>query len=132
MKKNIPFLLIILLTFACKSPEVLPESKMKAITWDLMKGSYDSTTSSFKFSKNISDEDLGPLEAVFKKYQVSRQEYYYSFDVYQQDPAKFKLFIDSVVAYGGRTLYKPITSPIKTVPVKAAVNTTKILQPEKR
>jgi len=130
MKKSITIVWILIIAFACKSPEILPESKMKAITWELMKNSYDSATSSFKFSRNISDDDLGPLEDVFKKYQVTRQDFYHSFDVYQQDPGKFKIFIDTVIAYGGRTMFKPILSPVKSVPLNNTINGRKPILPE--
>ena len=92
---------------ACNVPKPIPESKMKVIVWNLMKNSYDSTTASFKFTGKFTDEDLAPLEEVFKNNKVSREDFYYSFETIQQDPAKFKILIDSVIAYGSREGNKP-------------------------
>ena len=96
---------------SCKVPASIPENKLKVIVWDLMKGSYDSTTSTFKFTGKFTDEDLAPLEEVFKINKVTREDFYYTFETYQQDPAKFKLLIDSVIAYGSRENNKVIIAP---------------------
>ena len=107
------FSLSILLAFfsytfiACNLPKPIPESKMKVIVWNLMKNSYDSTTASFKFTGKFTDEDLAPLEEVFKNNKVSREDFYYSFETIQKDPSKFKILIDSVIAYGSREGNKP-------------------------
>ena len=96
---------------SCKVPANIPESKMKVIVWSLMKNSYDSTTSSFKFTGKFTDDDLAPLEEVFKSNKVSREDFYYTFETYQQDPAKLKILIDSVIAYGSRENNKVIIPP---------------------
>ena len=92
---------------SCKVPAAIPDTKMKVIVWILMKNSYDSTTSSFKFTGKFTDEDLAPLEEVFMINKVSREDFYYTFETYQQDPAKLKILIDSVIAYGSRMNNKP-------------------------
>ena len=107
--------------FACDTPKLLPESKMKVLVWSLLKDSYDSATSSFKFAGKFTDEDLAPMEQVFKQNNVSRQDFYYTFENYQQDPGKLKILMDSVIAYGGRDMSKPssVKKPVASRPKSA-------------
>jgi len=111
---------------ACKVPTAIPESKMKVIVWSLMKNSYDSTTSSFKFTGKFTDEDLAPLEEVFKSNKVTREDFYYTFENYQQDPAKFKILIDSVIAFGSRENNKVIIAPKPKLILKGALPKTAV------
>ena len=114
MNKLILFLLLPTMFFACSPAAKVPDNKMKVILWSLMKDSYDSTTSTFKFNGKFTDEDLAPLEEVFKKNNVRREDFYYTFENLQQEPAKFKIIMDSVIAYGARELNKiPAISPSK-------------------
>ena len=117
--KNSIFLLLLLscILFSCNPPAKVPDNKMKLIMWSIMKDSYDSTTNTFKFAGKFTDEDLAPLEEVFKKNNVSRQDFYYTFENLQQDPEKLKTLMDSVIAYGTRETNKiPANSPIKLKP----------------
>ncbi len=118
MKISVFILLSISIVFyACKPAAKVPDNKMKVIMWSIMKDSYDSASNTFKFNGKFTDEDLAPLEEVFKKNNVSRQDFYYTFENLQQDPANLKILMDSVIAYGTRELNKiPVTSPLKFKP----------------
>ncbi len=118
MNKFLSILAVVIVLIACKPSAIVPESKMKVIVWSLMKDSYDSANGGFKFSGKFTDEDLAPLEETFKKNNVSRTDFYYTFETYQQDPAKFKILLDSVIAYGTREMNKPASKlPPKNRPV---------------
>ena len=117
MNKLLILLFISCCLFSCKPAATVPDNKMKVVLWSLMKDSYDSTRNTFNFSGKFTDEELAPLEETFKKNNVSRQDFYYTFESLQQDPAKLKILMDSVIAYGTRELSKmPVSSPMKFKP----------------
>jgi hypothetical protein len=81
--------------------DVLPVNKMKLIVWDLVQaGAYASTLS----EKDTSEKNLNTayLAEALKMHQISKEDFFKSFDFYQQHPVLNKQLFDSITAYSQR------------------------------
>jgi hypothetical protein len=114
MKRCLIYIVLIFLVTACtikdkKIPEdIMPVNKMKLIVWDLIQaGAYASSLKEKDTSiKNI---NTAYLAEVLKLHNVNKNDFFKSFNFYQQHPTLNKELFDSVSAYAQRQrteLYK--------------------------
>ena len=99
---------VVLFVFAACTPEdkripkdILPIAKMKYIVWDLAQaGSY----ASYKKEKDTSIKTLNTtyLAEVLKMYNISKADFFKSFNYYQAHPLLNQELFDSVSAYSQR------------------------------
>ncbi|MBS1746482.1 MAG: DUF4296 domain-containing protein [Bacteroidetes bacterium] len=81
--------------------DVLPVNKMKLIVWDLVQaGAYASTLS----EKDTAEKNLNTayLTETLKMHQISKKDFFKSFNFYQQHPVLNKQLFDSITAYAQR------------------------------
>ncbi len=93
--------------FSCKEGNVpagiLPPSKMEMVLWDYV----NADAYAYSFISKDSGKDV-PLEnvrlqlAIFKKYQISKKEFYDSYTYYQRNPKKLRSMLDSIEAKAHR------------------------------
>ncbi len=104
MRNYIVCSLFILFLFACKSKKkVIEIPKMKLIMWDMVTAdalvqqqfALDSIIDSTK--KNV-----GYYNKIFALNNVSKEEYFDSYNYYTQHPNEMKILLDSLAAFGVR------------------------------
>jgi hypothetical protein len=91
--------------FACNSPrkDVLPQSKMQAVLWDLMMADelnayYMESDSSFAGIEKHIDE----YQSVLKIHKLTKAQFLNSLRYYENRPASMKQMLDSLQTYGER------------------------------
>lgn len=107
MLRRIPALLIMLLALSCGSGDKMPEevmdiNKMKPIVWDLLRAGALSNLQNIKDSSLILRSNTDLFLQVFSIYGVTREQFYKSYQYYQQHPDKNKILMDSVMQYATR------------------------------
>ena len=83
--------------------EVLPFDTIKVVMWDLLNAEEFNNIliikdSTLKKTKN----NLKLYQQVFFMHQLSKEQFYYSYQFYEQHPDQFKILMDSVSSYGPR------------------------------
>ena len=76
---------------------IIPKEKMMTVLWDYM----EANVYSFEHRKDsLLNDTLVNAKmqvAIFKKHNVTRQEFDNSFDFYSKDAVQFKIMIDSIL-----------------------------------
>ncbi|MBC7650961.1 MAG: DUF4296 domain-containing protein [Deinococcales bacterium] len=93
--------------FACKKisydKEILAINDMKTIVWDMTLAdewfNQISNSDSLRKTRNI---NIQLYEQVFASHNITKKNFYTSYQYYQLHPDKMKILIDSVSAYGER------------------------------
>ena len=94
-------------SFSCKhrqvKPQIIPQDSMKVIIWDLVSADQWnsvllSTDTSLKHSKN----NLLLYQEVFNLHHTTKDEFFKSYQLYEETPDKMKEILDSTAAYGAR------------------------------
>ena len=83
--------------------EVLPFDTIKVVMWDLLNAEEFNNIliikdSTLKKTKN----NLKLYQQVFFMHHLSKEQFYYSYQFYEQHPDQFKTLMDSVSTYGPR------------------------------
>ena len=114
MKRVVTCYMLAWVLFACttkdkKIPkEIMPIDKMKLIVWDLSQaGAYASMLK--EKDTSIKTVNTAYLAEVLKMHNMSKKDFFTSFDFYQQNPVLNKELFDSVTAFAQRQrglLYK--------------------------
>ena len=116
MIRHIFFVLLILCSVSCGNNDELPEAilkpeKMQAVLWDILKAeAYTAEMLKKDSSKNAIEENRKLQQQVFAIHKVTSDQFYKSYDHYKNDPASFKVMLDSMISRGGREK-KPDTIP---------------------
>lgn len=100
-------LVVCLVLVACskkpKANEPLAINDMKTILWDIENA--DVWFSQIPMADSIHKTrqmNIQLYEQVFASHNITKQQFYNSYQYYQTRPDKMKILIDSVVAYGER------------------------------
>jgi hypothetical protein len=105
MKKILLIASILFLFVGCAGkntipPGVLPQKKMQAILWDLMRA--DQFLNEYVLNKDSSlnkkTESQKYYQQIFAIHKISREEFQYSFSFYKMHPVLFKPILDSISA----------------------------------
>lgn len=108
MRATVSFILVAFLVFvACrKKPKVgepLAINDMKTIMWDIETAdvwfNQIPLTDSVHKTRQM---NIQLYEQVFASHNITRKQFYNSYQYYQTRPDKMKVLMDSVVAYGER------------------------------
>ena len=90
---------------------VLPQKKMQAVLWDLMRA--DQFLNEYVLSEDSSlnkkAESLKYYQQIFAIHKISREEFQYSFSFYKMHPVSFKPILDSISAPPKAILPKTLT-----------------------
>jgi hypothetical protein len=91
-----------------KKGKILPEEKMEAVLWDVIEADVYTFTQARMDSSFIPSRENALLQqTIFRKHDVSREEYYNSLEYYLQHSEKFIPMLDSLMAK------HPAISPVK-------------------
>jgi hypothetical protein len=87
--------------------DVLPFDSLKVIVWDLLNAEEFNNVlitkdSTLRNSKN----NLKLYQQVFYIHHISKEQFYNSYEFYQEHPDRFKLLMDSVATYAPRQRFK--------------------------
>ena len=90
-----------------KKMEVLPFDTVKVVMWELLSADqlnemFVIKDSALKKTKN----NLKLYQQVFFIHHITKEQFYFSYQYYEQHPDKFKILMDSVSAYGPRQRFK--------------------------
>ena len=114
MKRFVTCFMLVGLLFACTTKDkkipknIMPIDKMKLIVWDLSQaGAYASLLK--EKDTSIKAVNTAYLAEVLKLHNISKKDFFTSFNFYQQNPVLNKELFDSVTAFAQRQrglLYK--------------------------
>jgi len=115
-------LLCMVFLFSCSGKQDVPKGiistgEMEPILWDYLRA--DVYTAEFidkDSSRNANLENVRMQEAIFKKYGITREEFYKSLRYYLSHGDQFSPLIDSLIAshqMEQRTIYHEKTTPIQ-------------------
>lgn len=95
----------LMLLVACNrnAAKILPRGKMEAVLWDIIR--VDVFTQNFIKKDSIKDpvtENLQLQEQVFARHQVSKMDFYKSYDYYINHSDLMKIILDSMSAKATR------------------------------
>lgn len=119
-------IVIILLTgfcFAsCKDKNALPtgildKEKMQVVLWDVMRA--EAFTNNFikkDSTKNLVLEDAKLQHQIFAIHQVTKDEFYTSYDYYRIHPELMSEVLDSIAANNDRNGYQGVTPSFRNSP----------------
>lgn len=112
-----------LILSACKSSTskpagLIPEKKMKAVLWDMMRA--DQFLTDFVFSRDSSlnklNESLQVYNQIFTIHKISKEAFRESFRYYQQEPGLLKALLDSVSTFNNTPTVQPVPDTVKPAP----------------
>ena len=87
-----------------KTPSgILKPEKMQAVLWDVIKA--EAFTNDFikkDSSKNAAAENLKLQQQIFAIHQVSKNDFYKSYDYYKTNTPVFRVMLDSMIVQAGR------------------------------
>lgn len=101
MMKAVVFFICIFLVVACsqnKMPaDILPQPKMQAVLWDMMRAdefivNYASKDSGY----NVTEESLRLYEQVYSIHKTNKDQFKKSLTYYNREPGLFKAILDSL------------------------------------
>ena len=125
MRTGLLIAVVLFFTAGCKnkngiSNSVLPQKKMQAILWDMMRA--DQFLADYVLNKdsslNKTTESLKYYQQIFAIHKTNKEEFQHSFSFYKSRPVLLKAIMDSISTPPGETapvLAKPdslATSPI--------------------
>lgn len=107
MKATVSIILVVCMLVACKSKskteDTLPINDMKTILWDMENAdvwfNQIPLTDSVHRTRQM---NIQLYEQVFASHNITKKQFYNSYQYYQTRPDKMKTLLDSVVAYGER------------------------------
>lgn len=110
------FSVVTIFIFSCKTKnkkmEVLPFDTMKVVIWDLLNANEWNNTLIIKDSSLIkSKNNLKLFQQVFYIHHTSKEQFYYSYQFYEQHPDKLKALMDTISTYGPRQRFMPSIKP---------------------
>ena len=103
MRANLLILLIASLVGSCSNkekipPDLIPQKKMQLILWDMMRA--DQFLTDFVLNRDTSLDKTGErlkyYNRIFSLHKISRENFQQSFHYYKQQPALFKMLMDSL------------------------------------
>ena len=108
MRRIIIFLSMLLMLASCGKRNdtpagLLKPAKMQDVLWDIIR--LEAFTSQFikpKPSLNAVEENASLQKQVFAIHQVSKEDFYRSFDYYKTHADLMKIILDSIVSKAGR------------------------------
>ncbi|TDH18308.1 DUF4296 domain-containing protein [Segetibacter sp. 3557_3] len=96
--------------------DVLPPNQMKKIVFDLLRADEYVTSYVFKdTSFNRKQETIRMYEHVFLVHKISRDEFFKSYQYYQEHPDKHKVMFDSLANWAAQHRPSDSTRPAKTI-----------------
>ena len=107
---------------------ILKKDKMQAVLWDIIQAESYTTLFITKDSlKNAPVENAGLQQKIFAVHNISREEFYNSYDYYTGHAELMRALLDSITAKGEREKYKtlynntpiPIPASISLMPLPA-------------
>ena len=95
-------LLLCLLFLACKhKPQVLPINKMKMVMWDMVSvDEWMKITASKDSTQLLKKQNISLYNKVFATHQITKEDFYNSYNYYQNHPNDMKILMDSLMSYG--------------------------------
>lgn len=108
---------LLFLNFSCKEKnkkiEVLTFDTMKVVVLDLLiADEWNNILITKDSTLKKTNNNLKLYQQVFFIHHISKNQFYYSYQFYEQHPDKFKALMDSVYAFGSRQKYKTKIKPI--------------------
>lgn len=94
----------ICLLAACKGGKhELSEGQMKQIMWDLSRGEAFHTYFLVRDSaRNADSAAMAVYAKILAFHKVSADDFFYTLDIYRNDPKRYRILMDSVNAYGSK------------------------------
>lgn len=93
---------------------ILPQKKMQAIIWDMMRA--DQFLTDYVLNKDASlsknDESLKYYLQIFAIHQISQKEFQKSFYYYKSHPSLFKAIMDSLSQVSGEAPTQMVNPPV--------------------
>lgn len=93
---------------------ILPQKKMQAIIWDMMRS--DQFLTDYVLNKDTSlnknDESLKYYRQIFTIHQVSQKDFQRSFNYYKSHPSLFKAIMDSLSQVSGEAPTQMVNPPV--------------------
>lgn len=108
MRQLIQYVMLIFgtacLLVACNSGKhELNEEQMKKLMWDLSRGEAFHTYYLVRDSaRNADSAALAVYAKILAFHKVSADDFFYTLDIYRNDPKRYRVLMDSVNAYGSK------------------------------
>lgn len=127
MRMLVICLCLIVLLFSCgnKQPEgkILSSDKMQAVMWDILQAeAYTEFYLKKDSTKNLLLQDAALQKKIFLIHQVSREDFYKTYDFYSSHSSDMRILLDSISAKAERKRNKMVerkyspNHPVKSVP----------------
>ena len=127
MRMLVICLCLIVLLFSCgnKQPEgkILSSDKMQAVMWDILQAeAYTEFYLKKDSTKNLLLQDAALQKKIFLIHQVSKEDFYKTYDFYSNHSSDMRILLDSISAKGERQRNKMIQRkyspdhPVKSAP----------------
>ena len=105
------WLLIAILVYSCNnsSSSILPQKKMQAVMWDIMKADAFAQQLAAKDSlKKLPEENKKLVAGIFLIHNITAEQFKKSYQYYLEHPDILKIIVDSINAQQSR---KTFTAP---------------------
>lgn len=100
-------IVLALLWAGCGSKQrtsVLKPEEMKLIMWDMLRADEVASLEGVRdtIPNNLLTHAVAKYEQVFAIHQTNKEQFYHSYQYYQEHPEEHKILMDSLAAYGNR------------------------------
>lgn len=87
-----------------QSTSILKPEEMKLVMWDMIRADEVASLEGMKdtIPNNLLTHAVGRYEQVFAIHHTNKEQFYKSYEYYQENPEEHKVLMDSLSAYGNR------------------------------
>ena len=121
MMKRFLCIIFIAAAIACgkNHSSVLAINDMKTVMWDMLNAdSWYAQTTMRDTTGKLYKKNIEWYQQIFLQHDITKEQFYKSYNYYEASPAKMKLLMDSIEAYGTRTKIALDHVPAKQMPHK--------------
>ena len=96
------------------SADILGKKKMQDVLWDIVQAeAYTKKIIQKDSSKNSAAENVKLQQQIFSKHNITKEDFYSSYQYYQQHPSEMQSILDSIVSVQRQTEMDRYMKPLK-------------------
>lgn len=96
------------------SADILGKKKMQDVLWDIVQAEvYTKKIIQKDSTKNSAEENVKLQQQIFSKHNITKEDFYSSYQYYQQHPSEMQSILDSIVTVKRQVEIDRYMKPLK-------------------
>ncbi len=107
-------LFLVLFLTGCNGPDILGKKKMQDVLWDIVQAeAYTKKFIQKDSTKNSAVENAKLQQQIFRKHNITKEDFYSSYEYYEQHPSEMQSILDSIVTVNRQVEIDRYMKPLK-------------------